>query len=148
MKATDSLLADHKMVRKIMEGFTVENPRFSHILKTLHRVLLGHAWFEDTIFLPVLKAEPRFVKCFVEEFGQEHRDIDALLKLLRRTPVVKSREFEAYALQFRSLLHAHFEKEEDGLFPLAEKVLESKGLNRLGAEMKRRQAEVQNIAID
>lgn len=144
MKATDALLTDHRLVRKVLEGFRLDNPTFSKIALTLHRALRAHAWFEDEIFLPVLKREPLVVKRFMAEIEQEHQDLDALMTLVRGASK-KSKELDAYALQLRSLLDTHFAKEEDALFPLAEKVLSNEGLLELGAEMKRRQTEVRKF---
>jgi len=147
-KATDQLLKDHKMIRKALEGFSLENPRFSHILKTLHRIILAHAWFEDSVFLPAFEAEPLLERRFTQEIIQEHKDIDYLLKLIRRTPLQKEQEIQAYTLQFRAVLDAHFKKEEDGLFPMAERILDEEGLNNLGNEMERRKTEVRDLVVD
>src|SRR5580765_4949343 len=123
-KATDALLADHKMIRKILQGFHPDSPRFQSIAKTLHRTVAGHAWFEDQIFLPAFKNEPLLQKRFVDEISDEHKDIDYFLNLVRKTNP-QSKEFEFYSVQFRSILETHFKKEEDALFPLAEKILDS-----------------------
>src|SRR5690242_947914 len=123
LKATDELLKDHRMVRKTLEGFRVDNPRFPAITKTLQRLLIGHAWFEDAIFLPPLQAEPLVAKRFLTQISQEHKDLDALMALLRQTNPASKREIDAYALQIRTILNTHFSKEEDALFPLAEKIL-------------------------
>ncbi len=144
-KATEALLVDHRLINKILEQFSLENPRFLHITKTLHRAVLAHAWFEDEIFLPVLQAEPLIFQRFTDEIFQEHKDIDALLKLVRKTPEAKRNELECYALELKVLLSTHFRKEEDALFPLAERVLSNEGLLELGDEMKRRQAEVRQF---
>ncbi len=145
VKATDALLVDHKLINKVLEQFVVDNPRFIHITKTLHRAVLGHAWFEDQIFLPAIAAEPLFFKRFTEEIFQEHRDIDALLKLLRKTPEGNRAELESFSQQLRVLLSTHFRKEEDALFPLAERILSNEGLLELGDEMKRRQTEIRQF---
>jgi|ERR1044071_1874451 hemerythrin-like domain-containing protein len=141
MKATTALLADHKMVRKILKEFRLDNPRFPEILKTLHRVLLGHAWFEDEVFLPAFRAEPLLQKRFTDEISQEHNDLHFLMTTLRGTNLKNKKELEAIALQFRTVLDTHFSKEEDALFPMAERILDEEGLNKLGDEMRRRQAE-------
>ena len=146
VKATDALLKDHLLINKILEQFTVDNPRFDHICRTLHRALLGHAWFEDAIFLPAIEAEPLLFRRFTQEIYQEHLDIDALLKLLRQTPREKRQDREFYSTELRVLLSTHFKKEEDALFPLAERILSLEGLLALGQEMKRRQAEIQKFA--
>lgn len=74
------------MIRKTLEGFRLENPRFPAIAKTLQRLLVGHTWFEDAIFLPPLKAEPLIARRFLDEISQEHKDLDVLMALLRKTP--------------------------------------------------------------
>jgi hemerythrin-like domain-containing protein len=145
MKATDHLLNDHRLVRKLLEGFSIENPRFPEILKTLQRAIVGHAWFEDTIFFPAFEREPLLEKRFMQEMFQEHLDLDHFLKLLRRTPDLRSKEFESYVLQTRVLLDTHFRKEEDALFPLAERILDSEDLNRLGDEMELRKTDIRAV---
>jgi hemerythrin-like domain-containing protein len=144
-KATDALLKDHLLINKILEGFTLENPRFEHICQTLHRAVVSHAWFEDKIFLPAIEAEPLLFRRFTEELYQEHKDIDALLKLLRKTPAAKQQEREFYSKELRVLLSTHFRKEEDALFPLTERILTEEGLIELGDEMQRRQTEVRKF---
>jgi hemerythrin-like domain-containing protein len=143
--ATDQLLKDHKMVRKILEGFRTDNPRFPEILKTLQRVVLGHAWFEDEFLLPALKARPLIFKPFWAEISREHEDIAALLALLRKTKLKDRISLEARVLTLRSLLDTHFAKEEDALFPLAEKVISEEGLTRMAAAMERRKNEVREV---
>ena len=144
-KATDALLKDHQLINKILESFSLDNPRFDHICRTLHRAVLSHAWFEDEIFLPAVQAEPLLFRRFTEELYQEHKDIDALLKLLRKTPSAKKKDLECYSQELRVLLSTHFRKEEDALFPITERLLTEEGLMELGAEMKRRQTEVRQF---
>lgn len=144
-KATDKLLADHRLIRKIMEGFHIDNPRLSAILKTLQRAVVGHAWFEDEIFLPVFKAEPLLERRFVQEMIQEHQDLDHLLRRLSEAKTNQLKELDSLMLQTQVLLSTHFSKEEEGLFPLAERILDSEGLNRIGAEMERRKTEIRSL---
>jgi hemerythrin-like domain-containing protein len=140
--ATEQLLKDHKMVRKILEGFRTDNPRFPDILKTLQRVVLGHAWFEDEFLMPALKARPLVFKPFWAEIGQEHEDIAGLLALLRKTSSKDQRLLKARVLTLRSLLESHFAKEEDALFPLAETVISQEGLVKIAGAMERRKQDV------
>jgi hemerythrin-like domain-containing protein len=144
-KATDALLKDHLLINKILEQFQIDNPRFEKICLTLHRAVKAHAWFEDEIFLPAVQAEPLLFRRFTDEIYQEHKDIDALAKLLRKTPMAKKREVLFYSQELRVLLSTHFKKEEDALFPLAEHLLTEEGLIELGDEMKRRQTEVRQF---
>jgi len=145
IKATDALLKDHLLINKILEQFTLDNPRFAHICKTLHRAVVSHAWFEDEIFLPAIEAEPLLFRRFTDEIHQEHKDIDALLKLLRKTPIGKPKDLEFYSKELRVLLSTHFTKEEDALFPLAERLLSEEGLIELGEEMQRRRTDVRQF---
>jgi hemerythrin-like domain-containing protein len=144
-KATDQLLKDHKMIRKILSEFSVDNPRYAELLKTLQRIVVAHAWFEDAVFLPAFEAEPLLNKRFTAEIVQEHKDIDFFLKLLRKTPPAQKKETELYNLQLRVLLDTHFKKEEDGLFPLTERLLDEAGMNALSDEMERRKTEVRGL---
>src|SRR5476649_1470454 len=145
IRATEALLKDHLLINKILEQFTLDNPRFEKICLTLHRAVRAHSWFEDEIFLPAIEAEPLLFKRFTDEIYQEHKDIDALLKILRKTPAAKKKELEFYSTELRVLLNTHFKKEEDALFPLTERILTLEGLIELGDEMKRRQTEVRQF---
>jgi iron-sulfur cluster repair protein YtfE (RIC family) len=142
-KATDSLLSDHKMIRKLLENWQPDNPRYREISKTLERVVLTHAWFEDVVFLPAFQNEPLLVKKYLDELYEEHKDIDYFLNLIRKT--VGPKELSAATKQFRAILENHLRKEEDALFPLAEIVLDNDGLNNLSAEMEKRQSEAQKL---
>lgn len=144
-KATDALLKDHLLINKILEQFSIENPRFDKICLTLHRALKAHAWFEDEIFLPAIEAEPLLFRRFTDEIYREHQDLDALMKLVRKTPVANKEELDFYSTELRVLLSTHFKKEEDALFPLTERLLTEEGLIELGEEMKRRQTEVRQM---
>ena len=144
MKATDELLKDHRMVRKVLSEFELSNPRFPQLLQTLHRILKAHAWFEDEIFLPALKVEPRLAR-LEREIAEEHQDLDQILGELRATAPADHKALEFNMLQLRAILDTHFKKEEDGLFPLAERVLDSEGLLYLGEEMHRRRTEVREL---
>ena len=145
IKATDALLKDHAMIRKLLSSWQVDNPRFDALTRTLHRTVLAHAWFEDAIFLPATAMEPLIFQRFQAEVSQEHADIDALLKLLRKLPAERKKEQACYALQLQVLLDTHFKKEEEALFPLAEKLLTEEGLIQLGREMQERHEEVRRF---
>ena len=129
------------MIRKLLDGFRLDNPRFQEVSKTLERVVLTHAWFEDNVFLPAFKNEPLLVKIYLDELHEEHKHIEFFARLIRRTAMSASKELDAYMKQFRAILENHLKKEEDALFPLAEKILDNEGMNRLSAEMERRQEE-------
>ncbi len=129
------------MIRKLLDGYRLDNPRFPEISKTLERVVLTHAWFEDEIFLPAFRNEPLLVKTYMDELYEEHKHIEFFAQLIRKTDAHASKELDAYTKQFRAILENHLKKEEDALFPLAEKILNSEGMHKLSAEMERRQQE-------
>lgn len=137
-KATDSLLADHKMIRKLVGDLTLDNPRFQEILVTTQRVVAGHAWLEDEIFLPAVEKSPVLARRFTDEIYREHQDIDVLMKLLRETRPAERKLLEGYLVQFKSIMDTHFQKEEDALFPMTERILDADGMNRLTEEMRLR----------
>ncbi|MBV9080229.1 MAG: hemerythrin domain-containing protein [Elusimicrobia bacterium] len=137
-RATDALLADHKMIRKLLTDFRLDNPRFTEILKTTHRIVVGHAWFEDAIFLPAVEKDRRLARRFTQEIYEEHQDLDSLLMLLRETPRTDRETLEDYLTQFATIMETHIRKEEDALFPIAARILDDEGQNRLGEEMRSR----------
>src|SRR5262245_47534347 len=102
-KATDALLADHKMIRKLLASHRVDNPRFAEISKTLTRVVQMHAWFEDAVFMPFFAAEPTFVKTYTDELYQEHKDIDVFLGLIAQPVSNPSRSLEKVLQQFHAI---------------------------------------------
>jgi iron-sulfur cluster repair protein YtfE (RIC family) len=144
-KATDALLSDHKMIRKLLENFHADNPRYPEVIKTLYRVLLTHAWFEDNVFIPVFRNDGRIIKNYLDELNQEHKDLDYLMQLVLKGAPQDRIHRDPVRQQFRAVLETHLKKEEDALFPLAEKILGDAGQNKLGAEMEMRQAEAQKL---
>jgi hemerythrin-like domain-containing protein len=78
----------------------------------------------------------------LDELYEEHQHIDFFMALIRETQMSAASELDAYTRQLRAILENHLKKEEDALFPLAERILDSEGMNRLSAEMERRQKDV------
>jgi len=148
MKATDLLLTDHKLIRKVLSGLSLDNPRYSHILKTMSRTVIGHSWFEDEIFLPAFKLKGLLHKLFTDEIEQEHKDMKKMLSLLREMSPHQKKEIEALNIQYCTVLETHLKKEEDALFPLAERILDAEGLNKLGNEMENRKTEIRGMVKD
>lgn len=140
--AVDQLLKDHKMIRKALGEFEAGHPRFAARLETLRRIVLAHAWFEDEFLLPALKARPEVFRPFWQEISQEHTDIAQLLALLKGS---EKSENHAHVLTLRGLLASHFSKEEDALFPLAQKVIAREGLMDMARQMERRKNEVRQF---
>lgn len=147
MKATEELTHTHQVVGKVLEIFSPGNPRFQESIKTLRRTVEAHAWLQDEIFIPALKGKPLIEKSFLAEIAQEHKDLDQMIGLLLKTRPEEKKEAEAYVLQIRTLLEAHFKKEQDALYPIAEQVLDSAALNQLRDEMDRRKTEIRKVTL-
>ncbi len=143
--ATKELIKTHRVVEKLLEGFSVRHPRFQEIRKTLRRAVVAHAWLQDKIFLPVVKTKPCMAKCFLEEIAQEHKDLDRMFKWLMEIPPQREAEIKACVLQLRAILEAHIWKEASALYTMAEKCVDEKTLYRLGAEMDQRKNEVRDL---
>ena len=77
-----------------------------------------------------------------------HNCFSDFLKILRKTSYSQKDMVESTMIQLKTILETHLQKEEEGLFPLAEKILDSEGLNNLGVEMERRKIEVREVVKD
>jgi len=142
LNAVDALLADHKMINKLLGQLHRENNRLGIVSQTISRVVKAHAWFEDNVFFPAFEGKELLDEKFVGELTAEHKDIEHLLGLLGKTPIGEKELWESRNLQFKTLMKSHFLKEEEAIFPLAAQILPQTELHRLGEEMQRRQAEV------
>lgn len=140
-KATDALLTDHKMIRKVLSELRLDDPRFSKVLETSRRIILSHAWFEDVLFLPAIEKSPLLARQFTDEIYREHKDLEALLSLVGTTPASDGSARSGFLMQFKALMESHLNKEEHALFPMAERILDSEGLNKIGDQMRLRAAE-------
>ena len=145
-KITDELIKTHQVVFKLLEGLDVDNRRFPEITKTLHRMLLAHAWFQDEILLPLLWDQSLIERPFLNQIVQEHRDFDRLLKTLLDTSLDYRNKLEAEVSQIRVIIETHFKKEADVLYPLAEKTIDIETQNRLGDGMAYHQDEIREVA--
>lgn len=128
------------MIRKLLTDLAEDRPRYPQLLATTERVVAGHAWFEDEFLLPALKARPLLFRPFWAEIAQEHRDIAGLFVRLRGLSA-GDLSIRPHLLTLRVLLETHFAKEEEALFPLAEKIIGEEGLVEMAAGMERRKTE-------
>ena len=145
VNAIDVLIADHRMIRKILGNFHRTQPRLNLISKSLVRAVKSHAWFEDQVFIPAFENERLLEKKFVQEIVDEHKDIEVLMASFLGTRSEDKDLWEAKAIQFKALMESHFLKEEDGLFPICSRTATPQKLTILVEEMRRRQPEVLKI---
>jgi hemerythrin-like domain-containing protein len=135
MKITEALLAEHLVFHNMFDHIEATAPKLKTLaeVKTLaalmESLLKSHSDTEDDLFIGPLE------HCF-EQIGQrdafleEHQEIDASLRSLRLAKQLK----DARHLLLAAVAYSrrHFDKEERIVFPMAERVLNSKTLTALG----------------
>lgn len=147
-QATDELLKTHRLIKKLLQGFSIGHERFAEVIKTLRRAVAAHAWFEESIFHAVLRKNRVVDGRFMDELVQEHKDLDHLLNSLQKTPLSMKRELEAHTRQIRVILETHLEKEREALYPLAASVLDVKTMAKLAEKMESEKSNVRGLTKD
>jgi hemerythrin-like domain-containing protein len=135
MKITEALLAEHLVFHSMFDHIEAMAPRLKTLAEVkslaalMEQLLKAHSDTEDELFIGPLE------HCF-EQLGQrdafleEHQEIDTSLKNLQKAKQLKSaRQLLLAAVSYS---RKHFDKEERIVFPLAERVLNSKTLTALG----------------
>jgi hemerythrin-like domain-containing protein len=137
MKITEALLAEHTVFHSLFDHLekTVPKARSLAEIRTLasllETMLEAHSRTEDELFIAPLE------HCFEqighrETFHQEHEEIDACLTLVRKAK--QSRNAKQSLLAAITCSRKHFDKEERIVFPMAEKLLKSNTLLKLGSD--------------
>lgn len=152
VKITDRLIGDHKTLRKMlfelgqMAGEPVghdEAPRLVRLVELFKDQLQIHTWAEDTIFYPAVraalpKAPAPFCLRYLEKLEDEHKavesDINHLELQVRRHPP-QAHWPDTYAHFFQGL-QTHMKQEEEQLFPLSERILGVRGLEKLSQDLE------------
>jgi len=135
MKITEALFAEHLVFHNLFDHLESVVPKLKTLgeikaLAALMEVMLkSHSDTEDDLFIGPLE------HCFEqigqrETFHKEHEEIDETLRLVQKARQVKAaRKMLLSAVAYS---RKHFDKEERIVFPMAEKVLNSRTLNDLG----------------
>lgn len=135
MKITEALLAEHLVFHNLFDYIELAVPEIKSLgeLKllagTMETMLKAHSDTEDELFLGPLE------HCF-EQIGQrdqflkEHQEMDGSLQAVLNAPRIET----ARRLLLSAVAHSrqHFDKEERIVFPMAERMLNSKTLVALG----------------
>jgi hemerythrin-like domain-containing protein len=135
MKITEALFAEHLVFHNMFDHIEATAPKLKTLAEVkslaalMESLLAAHSDTEDELFIGPLE------HCF-EQIGQrdafleEHQEIDASLKNLQQARQLK----QARQLLLAAVAYSrkHFDKEERIVFPLAERVLNSKTLSALG----------------
>jgi len=139
MKITDALFAEHLVFHNLFDHVEAVAPKLKTVAEikclaaAVEMVLQAHSATEDQLFIGPLE------HCFEqighrETFHQEHDQIENTLRLIQKATRAK----QARELLLGAVLASrrHFDKEERIVFPMAERVLNSKTLIELGQTWK------------
>jgi hemerythrin-like domain-containing protein len=143
MKITEALFAEHLVFHNMFDHIEAAAPKLKTLAEVkslaalMESLLKSHSDTEDEMFIGPLE------HCF-EQIGQrdafleEHQEIDISLKNVQQTKQFKrARQLLLAAVSYS---REHFDKEERIVFPMAERVLNSKTLIKLGEQwLKRRE---------
>jgi hemerythrin-like domain-containing protein len=135
MKITEALLAEHLVFHNMFDYIErnagkSKSPAEIKVLSALMETMLdAHSRTEDELFIGHLE------HCFeqighCETFHLEHKEIERNLKLVQKAK--QTRKACQLLLAAVAASRKHFDKEERIVFPLAERVLNSKTLTELG----------------
>jgi hemerythrin-like domain-containing protein len=137
MKITEALLAEHTVFHSLFDHLETSLPKIKSLAEIqslaslMETMLEAHSRTEDELFIAPLE------HCFEqighrETFHQEHHQIEACLDLVRKAK--QSRKARHHLLAAVACSRKHFDKEERIVFPMAEKLLKSNTLLKLGTE--------------
>lgn len=135
MKITEALLAEHLVFHNLFDHLESCVPSLKtmgevkSLAALMESMLKSHSDTEDQLFLGPLE------HCF-EQIGQrdqflkEHQEMDGSLQAVQKATRIET----ARKLLLAAVAHSrhHFDKEERIVFPLAERMLNSKTLTALG----------------
>ena len=139
MKITDALFAEHVVFHNMFDHVEVTAPKLNTLaeikcLGAIVEILLrAHSQTEDQLFIGPLE------HCFEqigqrETFHEEHEQIESNLELIQKATRLKPARSLLLAVVVAS--RKHFDKEERIVFPMAERVLNSRTLTALGQTWK------------
>jgi hemerythrin-like domain-containing protein len=140
---TDTLLAEHRVFRDLFDEIETLLPELTEVTETrllatlVERVLLRHAEVESSLAYAALDHALK-QRGQLERLHQDHEEIDGSLRRARKASTLKqSRRLLKAAIEAS---RAHFRREERGVFPLLERVLQPETLAALGGARTRPRA--------
>lgn len=146
IKITDAFLGEHGVFYALFDRLVEELPTDSiEVLRgkasLLTAALEPHARLEDELLFVTVEEEAGIGVGPVETMRAEHEAIEGVLqRAVAATEPAPAREM---LLEVIHLARAHFLKEEEVAFPMAEEVLGAESLTRLGKEWARARGVVQ-----
>ena len=143
MKITEALFAEHLVFHSMFDHIEAAAPSLKTLAEVkalatlMEQLLRTHSDTEDDLFIGPLE------HCF-EQIGQrdafleEHKEIDENLRNIQGTrQLKKARQLLLSAVSYS---RKHFDKEERIVFPMAERVLNSRTLTALGQQWMEQRA--------
>jgi hemerythrin-like domain-containing protein len=137
MKITDVLRAEHAVFHNLFDHIEAVVPKVKTLAEVKGLALLveklhgPHSKTEDDLFIEPL--EPYFDQMGQQEtFHEEHEHIEAALAAVQKARTLK--DAKKILLNAIAGSRKHFDTEERIVFPLAERILKAKTLNKLGEE--------------
>jgi len=145
VKAIDLLKKQHREIEKLFgEVLKSEDPRVRmSVASEIHAMLEVHMTIEEETFYPAYRraAKDTNADSLVLEAVEEHHVLDLLLEELPKINA-SGENFGARMKVLEELIAHHVEEEEIQMFPDAERRMGSRTLDRLGAEMEVRAAQL------
>ena len=138
MDAITLLKQDHKTVEKLFKQFEKAEGKPQEGRKVADQVieeLSVHAFIEEQIFYPAVRAEMPDAEDDILEALEEHHVVKWLLSELDGMPPSNERFRPKMTVLIESVRH-HVEEEEQTLFPEVRKQLKRKRLTEIGDEME------------
>ena len=145
MDALELLTADHNRVRGLFTRFQAAEGSSDEKAKQLATVIFEelevHTKIEEEIFYPAVKACSEEIADLVAEGLQEHHVVDELMAESKGLDASD----EAWAAKLKVMIENvehHAEEEEQELFPLVRKALDTDARTELGRRMEARKAQL------
>jgi len=127
---TKALTEHHEEMRKLVKEVKKDSTKFIFLKKHLD----VHHELEEDLFLSKLHTKAK-IKDESLESQEEHVILNLALLDLTDFPKDNERWMIKFKV-FEEILDHHLSEEEDGLFPVAEKIMSKKELNDLGAKFE------------
>lgn len=133
MDAIVMLREDHKAVERLFKSLEKDDLT---VVPEICAALTRHAFIEETVFYPAVRAEVEETDEILGESVEEHHVVKILIAELSDLPPEDER-YASKATVLMEMVRHHVEEEEGELFPQVRSALGRNRLQEIGAEMER-----------
>ncbi len=147
MKLTDALLGEHSafymLFDQVEEIVTIEGAmaQIRGAMTVLAAMVDSHATLEEELLFTALEPHPGMHEGPLAQMRAEHEEMERLLGQIEEAEDMT--QAAAGVAEALSAARSHFQKEEQVLFPMAQRLLGDEVLTRLGNDW----AEARNVTI-